>query len=398
MFNILKPFKLLNNKNHLTMILVLLTLLVIFPMKTDAKMSDYSRFDWDKYYETNKFMWGENCKKEDQDDAGNCKEDMILLGQKKYFVRLYKLLAKYQKKGLIISDDLIITTTYIGLSIEQTGNEPGDVDYKEYYYDKISEEINAGVVYDDELDEETYDTEDKYDEEEANKLVDEKDTIETLIKNSIAYYTYCYGIYGDPVETVKNDGSKIYTCPDGGTRTQLHYHNGLVKKSEYKCAVNLSQTTSANGYELGFWTYYGSKMANDSPFSIPFKIFGTDGKDKYRDQCEEAKDSYPEGTVYQYTDTNDKIGKHISYTKYFDFLKESIYFDRKPHLQDYFIDILHDANVDCLRTSICENSLEASGKYEEYEEDLQDARRQIIYAIIDALNENGISMQYEVIK
>ena len=116
MFNILNTIIRKNNKNHLTMILVLLTLLIIIPSNINAKMSDYSRFEWDKYYETHKFMFGEICSKEDEDENGHCKEDSLLKGQKRFFVRTYRILAKYQKKGLIISDDLILSTALYGLA------------------------------------------------------------------------------------------------------------------------------------------------------------------------------------------------------------------------------------------------------------------------------------------
>ena len=134
MFNILNTIRKINNKNHLTMILVLLTLLVIIPSNVFAKMSDYSKFDWDKFYESNKYMFGETCMGDDVNPDGTCKEDTLLKGQKKFFVRTYSILAKYQKKGLVMSDDLILTTALYGLSAEQSGNEQGDIAYKEYYY------------------------------------------------------------------------------------------------------------------------------------------------------------------------------------------------------------------------------------------------------------------------
>ena len=395
MFNILNTIRKIFNKNHLTMILVLLTLLLIMPSNTFAKMSDYSKFDWDKYYESNKFMFGELCLEEDANEDGSCKEDSLLMGQKKFFVRMYKILAKYQKKGLVISDYLVITTALIGLAGEQTGNREGDEKYKDYYYNKKEGELQAGLIYDESIDDDNYDIEEKYDEEEANKMSLETDTVVVLIKNSIAYYTYCYGIYGDPEKVVKDDGTSVLTCPDGGTVTTLISHPLGVKKEVKKCAVNISASTSANGYELGFWTYYSSKMNHDSILSTAFKLFGLDMKDEYYDECEEKAQEYPEGTHYQYVDKDNKVDKHISNNKYFDYLKENPYFDKKPHLQGYFSDVLEEAGVKCMTSNICDESLEAAGRYEEFEEKIQADRVDIIHDIIDTLNQNGIPMSYE---
>lgn len=395
MFNILNTIRKMNNKNHLTMILVLLTLLIILPTNVLGKMSDYSKFDWDKFYENNKFMFGEMCLEEDRDEDGTCVEDSLLKGQKRFFVRTYKLLAKYQKKGLIISDDLVLTTALYGLAAEHTGNAPGDEEYKDFFYYEKSGELEAGLIYDESIDEDNYDIEEKFDENEAMNLSKENDTMIVLIKNSIAYYTYCYGIYGDPVKVEKDDGTKINTCPDGGTVTTIISHPLGIKKEETKCAVNLSVSTSASGYELGFWTYYASKMNHDSILSTPFKLFGIDVEDKYYDECSEKASEYPEGTHYQYVDKNNKVDKHISNTKYFDYLKENPYFDRKPHLQENFKDVIEKAGVKCMTSNVCDESLEASGRYDEFKEDIEADRIEIIHDIIDILNQNDIPMSYE---
>ena len=189
MFNILELFYKVNNKNHVSMILVLLTLLLIIPVKINAKMADYSKFDWDNYYENNKYIFGQTCSNADTDENGYCKEDTLLMGQKKFFVRTYKILAKYQNKGLVISDDLVITTALFGLAGEQTGNEIGNEEYKRSYYNKKEGELKAGIIVDDNFNDDDFDADDKFDDNNDSTVSEDEDTALVLIKNSIAYYT-----------------------------------------------------------------------------------------------------------------------------------------------------------------------------------------------------------------
>ena len=100
--------------------------------------------------------------------------------------------------------------------------------------------------------------------------------------------------------------------------------------------------------------------------------------------CDNYQTAYPRGTLYDHA--NDP---EVNYTKYFDFLKENRYFDRKAHLQHYFYEkVLIPAEVDCLTSDVCENSLEAKGdeEYLKYMDYIQADRLKIIKDILKILD------------
>jgi murein DD-endopeptidase MepM/ murein hydrolase activator NlpD len=387
------------NKNHLTMILVLMTLIIILPTNARAVgVIDYSKFDWDTFYEKNKNYWTDMCEGNQDEEA--C-ENAVMKYQKSFYTKLYKMLAKYQAKGLYISDEIILETVFFELFPSYTGNpETGQVYNSQYAIFGKTNNRSAIKVDEEDMDP---DIEDNYNVEDQGVLDamaeyynNETDTTKTLVKNMIAYYTYCYGSYGDVHVEKLQDNSVRETCPDGGTPTTIIRHDRLIDRSIRRCAVNLSATTKHPGYELGFWKYYTSRIRYDTLFlGLIVKFFGVEIQDDYRTQCLAQSDSYPDGTYYTYVDQSDQDGAHVSTDKYFDFLKNSKYFDVKPHLQHRFQDVLDEAGVECLTNDTCENSLEAKGEYEKYQSKLEDDRRTIIFMIIDILNNRGHSISYE---
>jgi murein DD-endopeptidase MepM/ murein hydrolase activator NlpD len=391
--NILKK---IINKNHLAMILVLLILIVI-PFTANAERKKYSEFDWDAFYEENRDYWTDLCEGSQEADC----ENRIMKYMKNFYTKLYKLLAKYEDKGLFIRDQIIIETAFFEVFPSHAGNPTSQAEYNRTY--SVFGENNKRVAI--KIDEEDMDPniEDDYttaDESTLDAMAqyyeNETDTLKVLVKNMIAYYTYCYGSYGEPtVETLK-DGSIRKYCPDGGEVTNIILHNTLPKTEKERCAVNLSATTNTPGNELGFWKYYTSRIRYDTLFlGKVIKFFNIEVKDEYRDQCMDQMDAYPDGVYYTYVDQADNNGEHVSTNKYFDFLKTSRYFDSKPHLQDRFKDVLAEANVDCLTNDTCENSLEATGRYDEYQGMLEDDRLYIIAMIIKILNDRGIPVEYD---
>lgn len=390
--------KILNviNKNHLSMILVLLTLLVIFPIKASAKMRNYADFDWDSFYEKNKNYWTDLC--ENDENEGECRNG-ILHYQKDFYTKMYKILAKYQAKGLYMSDDIIIETVFFELLPSYTGNPTNTESYK-IKYSIFGRKADRAAIKIDESEEDP-NIEDNYDadEDELNSMADyydnETDTLKVLTKNMVAYYTYCYGSYGAPKVEKLEDGSTRKTCPNGGQITNIIRHNKLLERNIERCADNLSSSAGAPGYELGFWNYYSSRLEHDTFLGVIAKFFGLHVKDDHYDDCMSRSASYPDGTYYVYVDQADNDGAHVSYNKYFDFLKTSKYFDSKPHLQHRFQDVLDKAGVECLTSQVCDNSLEAKGEYEAYKAELENDRFTIIAMIIDILNRRGMSLQYD---
>ena len=157
------------NKNHIAMILVLMIIFII-PFKANAVTKDYSKFDWDKFYEANKNYWSSVCDKNDKE----C-HDEILYYQKMFYTKLYKLLADYQKRGIYINDDIILTTAFFELIPTYGGNPTQEVRYKDIFSkDKAS---RSAIKIDDDYNiADTFTGDEETIKKEAETFNDETDT------------------------------------------------------------------------------------------------------------------------------------------------------------------------------------------------------------------------------
>lgn len=376
---ILKTSKLLQRgKKILSLFAIALFSVIVLPINSDSANFRYEDFDWDTFAEQNKSFWSAYC---ENDDDPKC-EDKVLKAQKKFYKKLYKILAKYEKKGLFINDNVILETVFIDMSPSQFSDDG------EEYKAEWDTAAGAYVVTDEEVTDEELDVEytDDYYKKYGEYMADEKDTLKTLIQNMIAYETNCFGVYGDPTTHTRDDGSTYKTCDNGGMIVDLPY-GSISKKGGQKCVDNLLN------YEYGFWEFYTSRWANDysllSNQIVPFlkrQIL----TDKRYEECVNVGSSYPEKSLYVYYDN-----RKVSYDRYFDFLSYNIYFDKKAHLQSRFKEtILEPAGVKCMTNDVCEDSLEAAGKYEEYEGEIILVRRKIIDDIIYVLNNYGLEITY----
>ncbi len=351
--------------------LVLFFVCILNPLTISSASFQYKDFDWETFKDANKDYWYGYCK--DEEDKSSC-EDLILKQQEKFYKKLYKLLAKYQEDGLYINDNLIIETVFIDMT-------PFDFSDNGEDYKKNWQSGNSAYVID-ESEMDNIDIEDKYTydgEEIANYYEEERDTLKILIKNMIAYNTGCYGVYGDPEEETLEDGSEHLSC-EKGTLVELPLL-GIIK--EKKCADRLSS------YEYGFWEYFSSKWAHDTKLlrNATVGFLGRVPEDKKYEECEKLGEDYPENSKYVYDDN-----PHVSTDRYFDFLRQNIYFDRKAHLQERFKEnVLIPAGVKCMTDDVCSDSLEAKGLYDEYEEQIVKVRSVIVDDIIEVLKNYGIS-------
>jgi len=337
-----------------------ITLFCVFIADVKAAGFEYKDFDWDSFYEQRKEYWDKTrCNK-----TLGCDYEKYIKSQKNYYTKLYKVLAKYEAKGLHINDNAIIETSFFF-------TQPSEFNSDGEYQDKYKTLYDNAYKYDGTDDFDIENSEESF-RADAAYYEKEKDTIKVLAKNMIAYTTECYGIYGSPSVTIAQDGSKNYSCSSGDV-TDL----GLSKV----CADKLSTN------ELGFWEYFISKL--DSTFAISTIFFGKHPVDEYKAQCDADGSSYPSGSRYIYLDD-----EHVSYNKYFDFLYNNNFFDTRQHLMLYYKDILKDRDkkdqdVDCIMSETCENSLEALDLLEDYDEELREARLQIIGEIVTILHDNG---------
>ncbi len=356
----------------LLFVIALFSVTVFTSDDSNAANFKYSEFDWETFAEENKTYWEGYCQEGTEEEQEDCNNE-ILKSQEKFYKKLYKILAKYEKQGLFINDNIILETVFFELT-PSTFSDTGE----EY---KTEWESNSGAYVVDESDLEDPNIEVDYSNADAAQYyADEKDTLKTLINNMIAYNTKCYGVYGNPTEHEAEDGSKYYRCDNGGSLESINGHS--------KCADTLLNP------ELGFWKYYVSKWMHDETLPlrldmIPF--LGLTPVDEYYTQCMNYASSYPEETTYVYMDN-----KHVSVQRYWEFLHYNKYFDNKAHLQEHFREtVLDPADVDCLTNAVCDNSLEAAGLYDQYELAIQDARKEIIDDIIDILKEYGIDAPYD---
>jgi hypothetical protein len=220
------------------MILVLLTLLVIFPINASAKLNNYSEFSWDSFYEKNKNYWSDLCENDENEEE--CKNG-IMYYQKEFYTKMYKILAKYQAKGLYMSDDVIIETVFFELLPSYTGNPTNTEEYKTKYSIFGNRADRSAIKLDETEDDPNIEDNYDADEDELNKMGEyydnETDTLKVLTKNMVAYYTYCYGSYGKPTVETLSDGSTRKTCPNGGQITNVIRHNKLLQIKIAKQAI-----------------------------------------------------------------------------------------------------------------------------------------------------------------
>ncbi len=317
-----KHFKLL-----LKMILCI-SLFLMCNQNVHADGYNYASFKWEDFKEMYKDYWTGNCI--DDDDSEKCTEE-ILKSQKKFYTKLYKNLAKYERNGLYIKDEVIIATIYYGLTLDSFRD---DNSYYKKWFDKIVFDF-ANESDDIEID----------DESNTVSLTNESNSIKILIKAMVGYEATC-----SKEEAPSYDGNEPY-CNQGS----------LIKQGEnnYTCKSILG-TSMVN---------LGEKMLIDSGMANFFGMtLGTN-----------SKDCIAQGG--EYTVSNKKT---VNEEAYWSFLENTQYFDKKPHLQNYFAFIVSDSEYDSLEE--LENAMEKDEKlYNQYHNKIIAARQEIILEIKECL-------------
>ena len=359
---------------------------IVFNMygeSVSAKSKDYSTFDFDKLKEANIDNWTEYCKNSyNEQGESKVKECVDTLSDtlKSFYNKLYKLLAKYQDNDLDINDQVILWTVFFGqLATPTTGNSPyinNNNNTSSSFYKQWPNSYFG--FHSDDSDGSDEQVKPSYDKKFADYYSNEKDTLKILIRNAVAYTTTCYGKTGEVQTKTRDDGSTeswcdgdavIYSVPGGSTI----------------CAD--TQT-----YEMGFWKYFVSKMKHAMGFIGKILFLGFEDTDEHYDECMAWKDTGKYSDVgYVYNED-----PRVSYEMYFEFLKTNAYFDGKANLQYYFNDVLNYAHVDCLKSQVCDNSLEAKGddEYLKYMDYIQEDRLKIIKDILEILDNLGIGIGY----
>lgn len=311
------------------MILCISLFLIFNNVKADGY--NYASFNWEDFAEQFKNYWSGTCEKEE--DSEKCVEQTIK-SQKKFYTKLYKMLAKYERSGLYIKDEIIIATIYYGLNADSFRDD--NAFYKRWF-DKISfdfENENDEISIDDNEEEEGY-----------TSLTSESNGIKILIKAMIGYEATC-SVATAPVYEINGNNQSVPTCPQG----ELH------KEGDTFTCKAVDSVTMAS---------FGEKLLVKSGLT---KFFGITRSEKHQECLNRG------GT---YTVANNKT---VSEDAYWEFLKTSEYFDKKPHLQYRFSHIVDESGYKTLEDleSAMENDDEL---YNKYHDKIVEERQEIIDAI-----------------
>lgn len=305
--------------------------LFLITTKVNAVGYNYASFKWEDFAEQYQDYWTSTCELEE--DTGKCVEQ-TLKTQKKFFKKLYKMLASYERSGLYIKDEIIVGTLYYGLSPDAFRDDNA-------FYIKWFE--NIAFDFDSEDDNITVD------EDEGISILDEANSIKLLIKAMVGYEATCSKIEPASYQT-NNDYQEPY-CNQGN----------LIKNSDgtYSCK-SLISTKMVN---------YGEKLLNS--ISI-LNIFGIRSNDKQ--ECIDAGGTY-----------NVSNKKTVNESAYWAFLEESNYFDTKPHFAYRFAHIIEDTEYENMEE--LDNAMDNNDDiYNKYHEQVLAERKEIILEIKECLD------------
>lgn len=340
------------------MILIISIFFVLFfssLSKINAANFAYKDFDWDKFAEENADYWTDQC----EDDEGKCVEK-TLKSQKKFYKKLYKLLAKAQRSGAFLDDTLILATVLFEVSPDMFTD-----DGKEYQDVTKSD----GLPYNsDGSDGDDF----EIDEDENVAYADlggvdffkqEKDTLKILVKAMTGYGVTCLG-YRDPeikIETHEQFNPETNTT-EIISEEKKYCPSGVLINNDTKCEVQV-----ANMGSIGL----GEKL------KLKFKdFFGYESTKE--EECAEA--------VQNYDCTNPKVvySKKLvkDEEKYWDYLENTPFFDKRAHLQYLYADILKKSGYENM-TELNNNASAA----EAYKDEIIKVRKLIIDNIKEILED-----------
>lgn len=338
-------FKILNKlikKKYYILFFLITYFLFIF--NVNAANFNYAEFNFDEFARENLGYWTDQCAEggESQDECA----EKIISTQKNYYTRLYKILAAYQKKGFLIDDNIIITTTFFNLNPDLFNDDGQN-------YDALYGLDNAAYNYDEESNNQDYEVDAIPSKEFFEK---ETDTLDMLIRNMFSYGSSCYAVYGDVSQVQATDGSYYDACLEGGTQLSI--------EGETKCATKDSSDI------IGFIEYASLKISGI------LEIFGI--KSDIAAECDNKKSSYPGAEMKSVPSE----GKEYNLDAYWQFLETTNYFDKKEHLKDFYGSVLAKTGESSMKKL---NSKQYDDNYEE----IVSIRKQIIEQIKSILDTYG---------
>lgn len=168
---------------------VILVLIAFFSLhNVDASSFAYNDFDWDAFYKEHVGYWTDYCKTQNGDISLDDCLEVTLSGKKEYYVTLYKMLAKYEKKGYKLDDNIILATTFYYLTPDSFSDLP-----EEYLRDYID-----GSAYGLDGDIDSYEVDTDFNQE---YFEGEADTLKMLTKHMFSYPAKCTDGNGNVIDT-----------------------------------------------------------------------------------------------------------------------------------------------------------------------------------------------------
>lgn len=309
----------------------LISLFLITMTRVDAVGYNYSSFKWEDFVEQYQDYWTSTCELEE--DSGKCVEQ-TLKTQKKFFKKLYKMLASYERSGLYIKDEIIVGTLYYGLSPDAFRDD--NAFYIKWFeknaYDFEAEDDNISI-----------------DDDDGVSILDEANSIKLLIKAMVGYEATCSRFDSASYQVV--DGENIPYCNQGN----------LVKNSDgsFSCK-SLISTSMVN---------YGERILNSIGILSYFGI-----RSNKSQECIDAGGTYSVASK-----------KTVNESAYWSFLEESNYFDTKPHFAYRFAHIIEGTEYESMEE--LDDAMDSNDDvYNKYHDEVVAERREIILEIKECLD------------
>ena len=226
-------------------------------ISVNASSFAYNAFDWDKFYNEHIDYWTDFCQDEKDEELEEECVEMSLAGKKEYYIKLYKLLAKFEKQGYKLDDNILIETTFFGLTPDSFSDSVEE--YVKHY--------RNGSAYNIDL-EENVDTYDVNTDEQIEYFLEEKDSLKTLMKHMFAYNGTCTG----EVATPEKDEEGNLVC-----------YKGTLKGNS---CVGTIDTYTLNYSEYLLFKFQDSFLGS---------LFGL--KNEYKAECESQGGTYSQSNT-----------------------------------------------------------------------------------------------------
>lgn len=300
------------------MFLIFLIIFLLGTNKVHASFN-YSDFDYNEFVEQTKDYWTSYCPNGEKDCV-----DQIIKSQEKFYTKLYKLLAKYQKRDLVIDDAIILATVFFEYSPSDFNDTSGSYNMDD----------DDGSNYDP-------------DKDDDNKrfFEEETDTLKLLLKNMIGYERICYGV-SSPRKEVETSIDE-----DGNEKTNEKYVCDNGNPNNGRCLTDLKRDSVS----------YMERMAIKFGSFFGFLGFKTNAEK----ECENLASENGYDNYELYVDGK----KQVFEDGYWKFLTKTKYFDRKPNLYHRYLVVLNDAKT---------KKIEDLYGNDEYEEELVKVRTRIV--------------------